>query len=307
MSLIRNGSGRLIQNRVGNPGNFELVVAVQVPNFPGPPKATNLTHYHRDNANSENWVADKIIDSDAASSGSLIQSTFGSNPTQGVLEVLVLEGANIIHYYENSPGGGFSQGGSFSTQATGSPSFIQGNLGKAGSNGNFEAVILEGGNLVHYWRDNSSAPLGGTTGGPYPWTRTDIITSSAAGPGTIIQSNLGVGPGNFEVLVPEDDGNIRHYWRDNSSTWHKGEIVAPGFGQAGLIQNINGNLEAVVLQDNGSNNYTLRYYYRENSNPNLWLTDETNDVITTYATGPGSLIQSTYNDHPPAGGTLEVP
>jgi hypothetical protein len=55
---------------------------------------------------------------------------------------------------------------------------------------NFETVILQGANLVHYWKDTSNVAD--------RWLRAAVITSGATGPGSIIQSSFGVN-GNFEV------------------------------------------------------------------------------------------------------------
>jgi hypothetical protein len=87
---------------------------------------------------------------------------------------------------------------------------------------NFEVVVLEGNQLVHYWHDN--ADLGS------PWRRAQVISTQATSPGSIIQSTFRTGEyGNFEVVVPEGD-QVIHYWHDNSdvnSPWHRGLIIAP--------------------------------------------------------------------------------
>ena len=75
--------------------------------------------------------------------------------------MLVREGLNIRHYWRTpEEGSSWNPGVAFSGKATGPPSFIQGTyVGKPGQLANFEAVVLEGKNLVLYWRNNSDPSL----------------------------------------------------------------------------------------------------------------------------------------------------
>ena len=62
-------------------------------------------------------------------------------------------------------------------------SLIQSDFGRS-RHGNFEAVIVEGNQLWHWWRDNSTNDFG-------PWIRGERITGDqdyVAGTGCIIQS-----------------------------------------------------------------------------------------------------------------------
>src|SRR3954467_6593898 len=77
----------------------------------------------------------------------------------------------------------------------------------------------KGGNLVHYWRDNSLPSS--------PWQASAIISTQALSPGSIIQSPfLGPGtPGALNVIVLKSRGLV-HYWRDDSTgSWGAGEIL----------------------------------------------------------------------------------
>src|SRR2546423_1092652 len=113
-------------------------------------------------------------------------------------------------------------------------SLIQSDFG--GDHGNFEAVILEGDRLVHWWRDNTArARL---------WGRCrDSVAQGVAAAGSIIQSDFRSGDhGNFEVAVPmlAPDGTIDlwHFWHDNSDVnlpWQRGQRIAANVAGPGVI------------------------------------------------------------------------
>ena len=169
-ALGTTNSGRFVQSSFGKPGNFELAVLEGVT-----PDGT-LVHWWRDNTASSPmpWNRGSVISS--FGSGSIIQSTFGIDP--GNFEVLVLQTTHVMHYYRDNSdvSNPWTVGGIVSSAATSTPPFIQGTfVGRSGAPGNFEAVILEGSNLVHYWRDNS---VDG-----YPWFKSGPITKQSTGPG----------------------------------------------------------------------------------------------------------------------------
>jgi hypothetical protein len=98
--------------------------------------------------------------------------------------------------------------------------------------GNFEALVLEGSDLVHYWRDNSDPNL--------PWHRDVVVSAQATGPACLIEGSFRADddrPGNFEALLNETTtvgqtvlDSVVHHWRDNSDpnlTWHLG-VTLPG-------------------------------------------------------------------------------
>jgi hypothetical protein len=87
-------------------------------------------------------------------------------------------------------------------------------------------VVPEGSSLVHYYRDN----------GTLQWYRGFTITTSATGPGSLIQSDFGSGGfHNFEVVVPEGSSLV-HYYRDASLQWYRGFIVnGGGSGSYGAV------------------------------------------------------------------------
>jgi hypothetical protein len=158
---------------------------------------------------------------------SLVQSTYGTPNNPGNFEALLLEGNNLVHYWrDNAKDSGYKwhRTAVVSTQATGAASLIQSNFNKAPVLGNFEAVVLEGHNLVHYYRDNSE-------GGKQQWVRGPVISSKATGPASLLQINFSTPdiPGNLELIVPEGDKYV-HYYRDDSSNgqrkWSLGDTIA---------------------------------------------------------------------------------
>jgi Domain of unknown function (DUF4185) len=167
-----------------------------------------------------------------------------------------------------------------------------------GNHHNFETVILQGQDLVHYWRDNGNVAEG--------WVRGQVITSQATGPGCIIQSDFRSGDhGNFEVIVPEGN-NLVHYFHDNgdfASPWRRGQVISTASTGAGSIIESDfrdaehGNFDVVVLEG-----HNLVHYFHENGNvANPWRQAQ---VISTAATSAGSIIQSNFHsgDH----GNFEV-
>ncbi|KAI1135959.1 hypothetical protein F5Y05DRAFT_392526 [Hypoxylon sp. FL0543] len=94
------------------------------------------------------------------------------------------------------------------------------------SYGNLEAVInLSGYNennerrLVHFVRERVTGK----------WHKGDIISTKPSSGGSIIQnttkSSTAQDHGNFEVLVLEEDGLMKHYTRDNTIPVHNGQYA----------------------------------------------------------------------------------
>jgi hypothetical protein len=249
-----------------------------------------MVHYWRDNSNGNVWHRQDVISSKATGDASLIQSSYVGKPgSPANFEAVILEGKNLVHYWrDNSNGNKWNRQDVITSSATGAGALIQSTYkGNSGAPGNFEVVVLEGSNLVHYWRDNANGNK---------WIRQAIITSNATSPAALIQSsyksNPGA-PGNFELVVKEGSSLV-HYWRDNSNgnVWHRQDVIASGDagnGPGTLIQSSYGspgNFELLVLE--GS---SLVHYWRDNSNGNVWHRQV---VITNNVNGPGSLIQSSY-------------
>jgi hypothetical protein len=270
VSSASTGPACLIEGSFGktatNPGNFEALVL----------EGNRLWHFWRDNSPSSGfpWHRSVVVSNIATGPATMIQGSFGSTPTRpGNFEALVPEGNNLVHYWrDNSPSSGFPwhRSAVVSTTSTGPASLIEGSFGKTATNpGNFEALVLEGNRLWHYWRDNS--PSSG-----FPWHRSVVVSGAASGPGSLIQNGFhgtASSPGNFEALVPEGN-NLWHYWRDNTAggtlPWHRSVIVSSvARGPATLIEGSfkapgrPGNFEALVQEG------FVVHHWRDNG-PLLW-------------------------------------
>ena len=258
------GSASFVHSKFGSEDKLELVIL----------EARKLVHYWRKDTDPKSLLRrGQVISHQASSSGSIIQSHLGQF-NHNRLEVLVLEDRNLVHYFLDNSNldKAWQKGGIVSSKATGPAGFIQSDfVQKDGRPGNFEAVVLEGNNLVHYYRNNSDPAL--------EWQRTETISTCAVGPASIIQSTLGNVHGNFEVVVLESCDLIEpcyltHYYRDNSPDsnypWRRTAVIDfSATGPASLIQsshriepNAPGNFELVVLEG-----HNLVHYWRDNSAP----------------------------------------
>lgn len=292
--MNENGA-RLIQSTFGNgeQRNFETVVLER-----GGPRGKQLVHYWRDNAQKDNpWYRGKVISTDATGSASLIENS------KSDLELLVLEDRKIAHYRRRKDRDEWEKLEIVSEKASAAPALIESlTKGTHGAPGNYEAVILEDRNLVHYYRDNSQKEP--------KWRKATTITPNASSPGSLLQSTHAVDsskPGNLEVVVLEGR-TLQHYYRDHSKSdhpWHKGGAITENAYQNGpgtLLQSTYvdkpdepGNFELVVFhrsQESGEAAGTLTHWWRDNATKgNPW--QKTVD-ITDKAIGPGSIIQSGY-------------
>jgi hypothetical protein len=149
-------------------------------------------------------------------------------------------------------------------------------------------VVLQGKNLVHYWRSNLDRRL--------VWQRGDVITRSATGPGCIIESTSADGSSrNLEVVVQEGS-QLVHYTKKLNGSWEQVQTFGSNVnsGPSFIQSRPQANFELVVRE--GSN---LVHYTRDNSGHGKgW---ERSKTIATTATGGGSISQNNI-----AFGNLEV-
>lgn len=160
----------------------------------------------------------------------------------------------------------------------------------ANGRSNFELVVLEGSNLVHYWRANDTWNT--------PWRKGDVISSRAIAAGSIVQSDyMSGGHGNLEVVVPEEGGELVHYWRDSgrpNSPWIRAGLVTTGVtGAACLITSdytTNGHRNFEVLVQKG--NQLWHHWHAAGWGPDNWPGALATSGVT--AISPSCLIQSDY-------------
>jgi hypothetical protein len=161
-------------------------------------------HYWCERENPGVWHRGSTITGIASGPGSLIQSTFRARPdVPGNLEVVVLEGRNLVHYWRDSVDLDSWHGGDIITRnATGPGSLWQStSCSHSDARCNLEAVVLEGRELVHYSRDGAV---------PGPWRRAGVVTARATGPGSAIESTFG--SAEYAVMslnarIPDDRGD----------------------------------------------------------------------------------------------------
>jgi hypothetical protein len=228
ISTAVTGPAYIIQSDFssGGHGNFEVIAL----------EGANLVHYFHENNNVNNpWKRGQIISSHASSPGTIIQSDFRSGG-HGNFEVLVREGAALVHYFHendnvNKP---WQRGQTVSTTQGGPAVLIQSNF-ESGGHGNFEALTVEGNNLVHYFHPNDNVAK--------PWQRGQIVTT-AAQVGGLLQSDFNRPHGNFEVGL-FSQGQAKHYWHDNSNVnnpWRPGQVIAPS-GRSQKVCQLTGNTD----------------------------------------------------------------
>jgi len=233
----------------------------------------------------------------------LIESDHRSDGVHGDFEVLVLKGNTMMHYTRRSDdlGTGFKisskakvEAPDFPNRATGGGCMIVSDYATNGRS-DYDAVVLEGNQLVHYWADNSTSP---TT-----WHKAQVISTQATGSGCIIQSDFVTsGHSHFEVVVQEGS-NLVHYWHegsDRTGRWHRtptpitthaasaGCLIQSDFGSGG-----HGNFELVVLENSfGKAGAGIVHYWRDNSGlPYDWHGPA---MIDRNATSQGCLFRSDY-------------
>jgi hypothetical protein len=209
------------------PGNFEALLV----------EGNDLLHYWRDNSDPAlPWYKGVVVSAQATGPACLIEGSFRADDDRpGNFEALVLEGNDLVHYWRDNsdPALPWYRGVVVSAQATGPACLIEGSFRADDDRpGNFEALVLEGRNLLHYWRDNSDPAL--------PWYQTVVVSAQATGPATLIEGSFRADddrPGNFEALLNETTtvgqitmNSVVHHWRDNSDPalpWYLG-VTLPG-------------------------------------------------------------------------------
>ena len=190
-------------------------------------------------------------------SGSLIEGTFGIGgslqPKVGNLEAVILEAGengafNLQHCWREQlafekgkvlprPDLRWKLGSLITSRATGAGSICQ-RKDKGDVRGDFEVVVPEGDEVVHYSLVNSSGPSSSKH-------RRVIAKPGVAGPGAVLENRTNE---HLEAVVLQGQSLV-HYWFD-ASGWHRrAEITARASGAPALIQSDFGdNLEVIVAE-----------------------------------------------------------
>jgi C1A family cysteine protease len=159
---------------------------------------------------------------------------------------------------------------------------------------NFEmlATVAGGGQLQHWWRDNS------TSG--FPWhTAYPPFAGDAAVCPTLTSTTYNR---NFECVYMTIGGRLHHWYLDqNTHQWNDGGVFGPQdvAGVPGFIQGNYGkpgNFEVVVRTRDGR----LAHWWRQDGAP--WTWSESTRFASNVAFSGASLIQSNYGTQ----GNLEL-
>jgi hypothetical protein len=180
-----------------------------------------LRHYWRDGSSLQ-WALAETLENDCASNPAVTGTTYNRN-----FEMVYRTTANRLHhrYFDQSSGKWFDSPIFGPTNVAGSPGFIQSDFGSlaqpektSGPAGNFEVVVLlEGGVLAHWWRDNSVAAM--------PWAQSATFGSNIklSGPSLVQRFDRGL-----DVICVNNDGSMQRYWRDDAH--NLGWAAAEKFG-----------------------------------------------------------------------------
>jgi len=335
-------SGDFVQSTLGHKGDFELVI----------PQGDDLVHYrrHNDDPGFPWHRGDSLDKGDAettsksqAVGASLIQGNYGK---PGNLEVVARlrarccgektrSGADwLVHFYYDSNARAWHGPFPITVESrpiagvTGSPALVQGTIGRRG---NFELVVPQGNDLVHYWRDNddqSSPWYRGATihSGGLRWktgergTLTGMEVVPRAVSAALVQSWLNR-PGNLELIVRMRGAKVSRdssgdtlalFWFDRETRqWHgPTPIIADGHpihgvtGDPAFIQStfgVRGNFELLVPQGT-----QLVHYWRDNDAPGApWHRGATVYTGGTYVQPSGAKMRSEIGAMPvPVGASL---
>ncbi len=280
--MLESGDGALHRN-------FELIA---------PSAGNSWTHWWRDNSSGAlPWAKAETIGNDVADPPTFTATTYNRNFEM----VYRTTGGRLHHRYFDQAAQKWDDGPIFGpTNASGAVGFIESSWGP----GNFEVVVgIGGGQLQHWWRGGNewqpSVSFGSNiaTAGPNliqstwgalelvavlnngtmqhwwrdgsAWKSDQVFGSNIKSPPVMIQGQYGMadeaGNGNFELVVANAQGQVEHWWRDNSNTnfvWSKSATFSSGVSRVqALVEGSFGfDLEIVVLCYDG----TIQHFWRDN-------------------------------------------
>jgi C1A family cysteine protease len=252
-NLYESGDGALHRN-------FEMWSAA-----PG----AAIRHYWRDGS-SLNWALAETQANDCASSPAVTGTTYNRN-----FEMVYRTTSNRLHHrYFDQTSGKWFDGPIFGpANVAGNPGFIQSDFGSLaqpekvdGPAGNFEVVVLiGGGTLAHWWRDDSVAAM--------PWAQSATFGSNVklSGPSLVQRFDRGL-----DVVCVNNDGSMQRYWRDDAHNkgWAGAEKFASGVNSPPVMirsqygetdETVAGNYELCVAV-NGS----IEHWWTAGDAPGNW-------------------------------------
>ena len=293
----------MVEASYGGPAtDFEAVIL----------EGTNLVHYYLDTSAATPWQAGETITHAASGPGAIARDVANS-----VLHVVVPQGSNLVHYVATATAHPGQSRPSISWTASPGELVASGVTGPSPLLGNFLTVegpilpmaclVLQGSNLVHYSRESGG------------WQALETVTTSAAGAasltggpgGSVIQTKFNYLP--LHALVPEQPPGgtgppwvLSHYSFDGTSWTLADTVTTSAYGPGSIITSgigdgPRGNLEAVVLKDQG-----LVHYSYDTGRGGPW---QQGQLISSAAAAAGCLIQSTLRPpNAPSGsaGNFEV-
>jgi Papain family cysteine protease/FG-GAP-like repeat len=208
------GMPGFVQSNRGAPGDFEVVAVNQGGQAEHWTKHNSAPWTHPPGE----WYLRGRFGSEIAFGGpSLVQSKLGvaGSPENGQGELhYVCTGRDGQLRHHRRTGAGWELVGTFAAGATSAPCLIEGTYG-AGNEmavGNFELCVAVGGQVEHWWRNNTV---------PGVWTRSAVFGAGIRRPVGLLQSTFGT---NLELIVERTDRRFQYYWRDDAG-WHPGPII----------------------------------------------------------------------------------
>ncbi len=210
--------------------------------------------------------------------GGLIES--GDGAMHMNFELIAMQGGGVQHYWRDNGGdGNWHAAESFANDVATTPS-----LTGTTFNRNFEFIYQTTANRLHHWWFDQSVGKwndGGVFGPP-----------DASGAAGFIQSTYGA-PGNFEVVVRSEGGQLVHWWRIDASPWTWAESARFGSGiahsGATLVQRRDNGLDVVAVRSDGQ----MQRFWRDDANGFVWNSEE---VFGANVNSPPIMIEGSFGE-----------
>ncbi len=196
-------------------------------------------------------------------SGNVIESGNGADFRNFEMLATVGGGGTIQHWWRDNSAAGFPWHTAYAP--FGGDAAVCPTLTATTYNRNFECIFLTTGRRLHHWFFDETS---------HTWNDGGVFgpLGTAWGVPGFVQGNYGA-PGNFEVVVRLEDGQLNHWWRTNGPpwTWSDGGSFASNveFSGPSLIQTnygTQGNLELVCVLNTGQ----MQHWWRDDDHGMVW-------------------------------------